>query len=84
MGDSFSPLGLMYRAYGKGDRLAAQNLALSYFNIGSLGGYRHWLAKGARAGDLEAADELKRFETRKPHGLAKRIGRLRPKRHGEW
>jgi hypothetical protein len=83
-GDAFSPLGMMYRAFRKGERFAGSHMAMSYFNIGDLAGYRHWLAKAAKAGDDWSAAELKRFETRKPHGLAKKIGRLRPVRPSDF
>jgi hypothetical protein len=78
LGDAFSPLGMMYRAYRKGERFAGYNLALTYFNVGDMRGYRHWLFKAARAGDPEAKKELKQFQTRKPHRLARRLRRLRP------
>lgn len=82
-GDAYSPLGLMYGAYRKGANFAGINLAISYFNIGDMAGYRHWLAKAAKAGEHGAKEELKLFETRKPHSLARRLRRLRPlKRDG--
>lgn len=78
--DPFSPAGLMYRAYRLGEINAAQNMAMSLFNIGDIWGYRHWMHRAARAGDTNAATELKLFETRQPHNLARRLRRLRPYR----
>ena len=80
MQDRFSALGLMHRAWKLGDPLAGQNLALTFFNIGDLGRYRYWLARAANAGDADAKAERRRFETRKPHGLAFRLRRGRPYR----
>ena len=82
-GDGYSPLGLMYSAYRKGESFAGTNLAISYFNIGDMAGYRYWLAKAAKPAEPGAKEELKLFETRKPHRLARRLKRLRPlKRDG--
>lgn len=74
----FSPAGLMYRAWRMGEINAAQNMAMSLFNTGDMNGYRHWMHRAARAGDTNAAHELKLFETRQPHPLARRLRRLRP------
>jgi len=76
--DAFSPAGMMYRAYRLGQLNAAQNMAMSLFNVGDLQGYRSWMHRAARAGDTDAAAELKLFETRQPHNLARRLRRLRP------
>ena len=78
LADPCSPAGLMYRAHRQGISNAAQNMALTLFYVGDLKGYRHWLRKAARTGDLDARNELARFETRQPYPLAKRIGRKRP------
>jgi hypothetical protein len=78
--DPFSPTGLAYRAYRQGSPTAAHNLALDCFNRGDLGGYRKWLGRAARAGDQDAARQLRRFETRLPHNLARLIRRKRPYR----
>jgi hypothetical protein len=77
--NAFSTAGLYRRAYRKGEGWAARNLALSYFNRNNMVGYRRWLKLAARAGDEESATELQHFETRLPHGAARRIRRLRPK-----
>jgi len=77
-GDPFSSFGLAYRAFRLGDAIAAQNLALGCFNRRDLQGYRRWLRRAARLGDADAKSELRRFETRLPHGAAHDIGRGRP------
>lgn len=78
--DSSSPLGQTYRAYRLGADYAAQNMALTWFNVGDLAGYRRWLHRAARAGNPDAQAELRRFETRKPHRLARKLRRGRPYR----
>ncbi|HEX8414648.1 MAG TPA: hypothetical protein VF637_12305 [Sphingomicrobium sp.] len=78
--DPFSAAGLNYRAFRRGDPLAAYNAAMSCFNRGDLRGYRQWLGRAARAGDEEALQQLRRFETRLPHGAAHDIRRGRPRR----
>lgn len=78
LSDSASPFGQFYRAYRGGADYAAQNLAMTFFNVGELARYRHWLHRAARAGDLDARAELRRFETRKPHRLAWQLRRGRP------
>ncbi len=78
--DAFSPAGMMYRAYRKGEPEAAQNMAMTCFNIGNMARYRYWMHRAARCGDTGVARELKRFEIRKPHGLARKLRRLRPPR----
>ena len=80
MSDPFSPVGMTYRAYRQGEPNAAQNMAMSLFNVGDIARYRHWMHKAARAGDVNAAEDLQRFETRQPHNLARRLRRLRPHR----
>jgi hypothetical protein len=84
--DAHSPAGLYRRAYRMGDLRAAQHVAMSYFNRERMGGYRHWLGLGAKAGDEEAARDLRLFETRLWHSYARKVGRLRPKqkRDGFW
>lgn len=77
--DAFSAAGLYRRAYRRGDLRAAQHLALSCFNRNDMAGYRHWLGQGARAGDGEARQERRHFETRLWHADAARARRLRPK-----
>jgi hypothetical protein len=81
--DARSPAGIMYRAHRLGWCIAAQNLALTLFYAGDLAGYRHWLRKAARMGDEDALAELRRFETRQPFPLARRLGRIRPHRRSE-
>jgi hypothetical protein len=78
--DAFSPAGMIYRAFRLGEPNAAQNMAMSLFNIGDMQGYRHWLRRAARAGDCNATVEVSWFETRQPHELARRWRRLRPLR----
>jgi len=76
-----SPIGLCYRAYRRGEvALAAQNLAMDYFNCRDLARYRHWLRRAANAGDRDSAIQLRHFETRLPHATARDIGRQRPYR----
>lgn len=76
--DAHSPAGLMYRAFRQGEFTAAQNFALTLFYLGDLAVYRYWLRRAARGGDEDAAAELRRFETRQPWPLARRIRRKRP------
>ncbi|WP_157219941.1 hypothetical protein [Flavisphingomonas formosensis] len=76
--DSFSPAGLYYRAFSLGNARAAQHLAMHCFNSRDMHGYRRWLRLGAKLGDGYAANQVRQFETRLPHSLAGRLGRLRP------
>jgi hypothetical protein len=78
-----SQRGLERRAFRLGNERAAQHLAMTHFNRRDLAGYRHWLHWAARTGDVEAAMELRRFETRLPHAAAGDIGRRRPYRKGD-
>ncbi|WP_419809197.1 hypothetical protein [Sphingomonas sp.] len=78
--DPFSAAGLGYRALRQGDPTGAYNLAMSSFNRRNLRGYRHWLRLAANAGDEDARQQLRRFETRLPHGAARDIRRGRPRR----
>ena len=80
MADPFSSSGLAYRAFRRGDAIAAYNLAIDCFNRRDLSGYRRWLRRAADAGDADAANQLARFETRLPHGAAFDVGRGRPSR----
>ncbi|MDG5489121.1 hypothetical protein NYR55_10900 [Sphingomonas sp. BGYR3] len=80
MQDAFSPLGLTRRAYRLGHANAAQNMAMTWFNIGDMAGYRLWLRRAAQQGDATSAKEARRFEPRMPHTLARRLRRLRPTR----
>jgi hypothetical protein len=84
--DSVSRSGLERRAFRLGSARAAQHAAMSCFNRGDIAGYRSWLCRGDRSGDLEAIMELRRFEIRLPHAAAGRIGRIRPYRatDGWW
>jgi len=75
--DPYSSAGLCYRALRQGDPTAAHNMAMSRFNRRDLQGYRHWLRLAAKAGDDEAGQQLRRFETRLPHGAARDINRGR-------
>ena len=77
--DAFSPTGLYYRAYRKGDARAASNAAMSCFNRNDMSGYRHWLRRAAKAGDVDAGKQLRYFENRLWHAAARKVGRLRPK-----
>lgn len=79
LADPFSTSGLYRRAYRMGEGWAARNLALCYFNRNDMSGYRRWLQMAAKAGDEESAIELRHFETRLPHGAARKVRRLRPK-----
>ena len=63
---------------GKGDVRAANNAAMSCFNRNDMIGYRRWLRRAARAGDVMAAKQLRRFETRLWHADARKVGRPRP------
>lgn len=75
--DPYSSAGLCYRALRQGDPTAAHNMAMTCFNRRDLQGYRHWLRLAAKAGDEEAGQQLRRFETRLPHGVAREINRGR-------
>jgi hypothetical protein len=76
--DRNSPVGQTYRAYRKGEPNAAQNMAMTLYNVGDLHGYRRWLHQAARMGDLDAQRELRNFDVRQPHRLARRLRRLQP------
>lgn len=76
--DAFSPAGLYYRAYRKGDARAATNAAMSCFNRNDMAGYRQWLRRASKTGDREATEQLRYFETRLWHSAARKIHRLRP------
>jgi hypothetical protein len=76
--DGFSAAGLYHRAWRAGDARAAQHMALGCFNRKDLAGYRRWLRRAANCGDGEAAMQLKWFQTRLWHGVARNIGRGRP------
>jgi hypothetical protein len=76
--DPFSAAGLYRRAYLKGNARAAQHMAMSCFNRRNMPGYRFWLGRDASAGDPEASDQLRFFETRLWHGAAHDIKRGRP------
>lgn len=80
LADTYSPRGLARRAYRQGDGMGAYSLAMDYFNSGDLQGYRYWLGRAAAAGDYDAGAQLRRFETRLPHGAAHDIRRGRPVR----
>ncbi|HET9512170.1 MAG TPA: hypothetical protein VFO80_13560, partial [Sphingomonas sp.] len=77
----------MLRAYRLAWRLGsstgAYNRAIDAFNRRHLAQYRLWLRRAANAGDREAADAYRRFETRLPHADARVIGRHRPYRRAE-
>jgi len=77
LADPFSSAGLCYRALQRGDPTAAHNMAMTCFNRRDLQGYRRWLRLAAKAGDKEAAQQVRRFETRLPHGAARDINRGR-------
>lgn len=74
------PASFYYRAHKNGDARAAQHLAMTCFNVNDLKGYRYWLQRGAKMGDMAAAEELRAFETRLPNLAAKRFKRFRPYR----
>lgn len=76
--EAFSATGLYYRAYRKGNFIAARNMAVSCFNRNDMAGYRQWLRRAARTGDAESAQELRFFETRLWHTRARKVRRLRP------
>lgn len=74
----FSAACLYYRAYKRGDARAANNAAMSCFNRNDMIGYRQWLRRAAKTGDVEALEQLSYFETRLGHADARKVGRLRP------
>lgn len=79
MADRFSRAGLYRRANRGGYEYAAQHLAMDAFNRGDRAGYRYWLRRASRF-DPDFLTQLKRFETRLPHQLARERGRGRPYR----
>lgn len=83
LADPFSAAGLYRRAVKKGHSIAGFNAAMSCFNRNDMIGYRDWLRQAASAGDGDARDELRRFETRLPHSDARKVGRLRPDRRSQ-
>ena len=76
--DAFSPAGLYYRAYRRGNARAAYNAALTCFNRSDMAGYRLWPRRAAVKGDNAAKKELGNFETRLRHSAASKIRRARP------
>ena len=66
------------KAWQSGNATAAQHMAMDCFARNDLQGYRRWLRRAARLGDVEAAFELSKFATRLPHRRLRAIGRLRP------
>lgn len=78
--DRFSRAGLYYRAHKGGYPYAAQHLAMDAFNRGDRASYRYWLRRAARF-DPDHLAQLKRFEVRLPHQLARERKRGRPYRH---
>lgn len=81
IGEPYSAANLYYRAWrsgGSSAALAAHSLALSYFNLGNMQQFRRWARRGARSGDYDCRMITKHFETRLPHGAARRLGRIRP------
>lgn len=79
MADRFSRAGLYRRADRGGHEYAAQHLAMDAFNRGDRAGYRYWLRRASRF-DPDFLTQLKQFETRLPHQLARERGRGRPYR----
>ena len=79
----FSSKGLNYRAFRQGDPVAAYNAAMCCFNRCDLQGYRLWLRRAAQVGDIDAKEQLRRFETRLPHDAAHDIRRGRPRKATE-
>jgi hypothetical protein len=82
--DRFSAAGLYYRAFRKGDPLAAYNAAMSSFNRDDMIGYRSWLWRAAKGGDTEATRLLQHFETRLWHDDARKVKRLRPEQKRDF
>lgn len=70
---------LCRRAYMSGEPTGAQNIAMDCFNASDLAGYRIWIRKAARAGDVSSIPEACRFDTRCSHVAAFRIRRGRPR-----
>jgi hypothetical protein len=75
----FSAAGLLRRAWRLGDKVAAQNMAMTHFNNNEMAGFRLWARRAAKLGDECSAEYVKHFDTRLPHGDARKIGRHRPK-----
>ena len=72
-------LALLRRAARAGDPVSAYNLAITYRNRGDMSHYRQALARAARL-DADAADELRRFKTRFPEAVMRRLRKLEPRR----
>jgi hypothetical protein len=73
-------LRLLRRAALGGDAIAAYNCAIVHRNRGDLRQYRLALARAARL-DPDSAAELRRFKTRFPHTIMRRLRRLEPARN---
>ena len=63
----------------RGDSISAYNLAVTHRNRGDMHGYRSALARAAKL-DAEAAKELRRFKTRFPEEVMRRLRRIAPER----
>jgi hypothetical protein len=74
----FCPAGLYHRATRYGHGRASHNAAMSCFNRNDMSGYRRWLRKAAKAGDVAAGLQLGHFELRLPHKNARKVRRIRP------
>lgn len=70
---------LLRAAARQGDATSAYNLAITYRNRGDMLRYRTELARAAKL-DLDAASELRRFQTRFPAEVMRRFGRLGSRR----
>jgi hypothetical protein len=70
---------LLRKAARRGDAGSAYNLAITYRNRGDLLNYRRALGHAAR-GDVEAAEEFRRFRLRFPEPVMRRLHRLAPGR----
>lgn len=70
---------LLRSAARRGDAIAAYNLSVTHRNRGNMLHYRAALARAAQL-DAEAATELRRFRTRFPHEIMRRLRRLAPNR----
>jgi hypothetical protein len=74
----FSSDNLLRRAWQMGEITAAQSRAMGCFNSNDMVGFRRWARRAAMLGNNECRRYVKNFETRLPHGDARKIGRHRP------
>ena len=68
---------LLRKAARRGDATSAYNLAITHLNRGDMLNYRLALGQAAKL-NSDAADEMRRFETRFPHSIMCKFRKIRP------